>query len=613
MLARNDLLQYAAPRARTVRVLWISPDRVQAYLFDVADKSAEVEPASMAALAEDLAAGRARLLEHDAHLVLKSAEQLPDKYRQLRARAWEIIEPLTRHEPDIYEPRLRGQLVAHYTRLYGVSHPTIYRYLRRYWQRGQTPNALLPDYANSGARGKVRAASAGVKRGRPRQSGTDPGLNADEEIRMVFRVAVARYAAQHLKFSRRGAFRQMLGEFFRARRIDLRTGRVEYPADAAAQPLPTFGQFSYWLDRDLDRPAGIVRRVSRGARPAPPAPDCDESRLPPGQPGEAYQLDAVLADVQLVSRADRAQLAGRPLVYVTLDRYSGMVTGLAVSLERHAATQAMLAVANSGADKARFCQRHGRLIGPQEWPSRHLPANLLVPPELAGGWNGDILLHNFGVHCMAAGAAPAPWTQWRTVLARRFRLLAPNADGAASRLDGVLDLEQFTRVVIDCVLYYNNGGAADQGLAPRALWELGAARRGVARKPYPEQLVRCCLLPRALATVTADGIRLHDSYYTCARAIEEDWFGRARLRGQWSVKVGYDPADLATIYLPDAGAALQFHACHMMARSQQHQHLSASEVALLRQRRRDLLEGIEQACADDLRRGAGAHRSGLTV
>ncbi len=35
-----------------------------------------------------------------------------------------------------------------------VTKATVYKLLRRYWQRGQTPNALIPDYKNSGAPGK---------------------------------------------------------------------------------------------------------------------------------------------------------------------------------------------------------------------------------------------------------------------------------------------------------------------------------------------------------------------------------------------------------------------------------------------------------------------------
>ncbi|MRW87696.1 hypothetical protein GJ698_26855, partial [Pseudoduganella sp. FT26W] len=262
MLLRNDLLHYTHPSPRTVRILWISPEQSHAYVFDVAALSAEVEMIQLSALHADIRAGHASVLATDPYLMVVSQELLPPKHLQLRARAWEIIEALVAQEPGIYEARQRGQLIAQATAQHAVSHPTIYRYLRRYWQRGQTPNALLPDYSNSGGRGKVRQSSAGVKRGRPRKNGADagPGLNADEDIRRTFRVATARYAAASAKFSRLGAYQQMLGDFFVERRIDPESGRVQAVASGAAREVPTFGQFNYWLDHDDDRPPEVARR-----------------------------------------------------------------------------------------------------------------------------------------------------------------------------------------------------------------------------------------------------------------------------------------------------------------------------------------------------------------
>ncbi|OFA00513.1 Mu transposase C-terminal domain-containing protein [Duganella sp. HH101] len=595
MLLRNDLLHYTHPSARTVRILWIAPEQSHAYVFDVAARSAEVELVRLSALHADLRAGHARVLPADPYLMVVSQELLPPKHLQLRARAWEIVEPLVALEPGIYEARLRGQLIAQATATHGVSHPTIYRYLRRYWQRGQTPNALLPDYSNSGGRGKVRQASAGVKRGRPRKNGAGdgPGLNADEEIRRTFRVAIARYAAGHARFSRLGAYQQMLADFFIERRIDADSGRVLAMPGTRAAELPSFGQFNYWLDHDDDRPPEVARR--RAAADAPhataasagshvmPAAEAFDGAAIAGRPGAAFHLDVVRAEVQLVSRADRHQAIGQPLVYVAVDAFSRMVAGVYIGIGIGAASwqHAMLALAHCGADKQRYSQRFGRGIEAGLWPSRHLPETLHASAALSSGSQRDTLLNNFNLRCTAV-ADDAP-DEWRTVLAKRFRLLAPDDAGAACRLDGVLDLDQFTRIVIDAILYHNNRQPLHHagGATPRALWEWGVEHRGGGLKTYPEQLLRCSLMPAAQATVTGDGILLFDSTYTCARAIDERWFERARQRGQWSVRVAYDPADMDVIYLPDPNAPMQFHACHMTDSSSAHRHLAAVEIARL--------------------------------
>ncbi|PHV05673.1 hypothetical protein CSQ96_19780 [Janthinobacterium sp. BJB412] len=590
-LRRNDLLRYAAPSARTVRLLWIDAEQRHGYVFDVAATSAEVEPVALAQLADDVRAGRAVVLADDPYLVVAQPELLPAKHLQLREQAWRIVEGLTRREPAIFLPRLRGQLIAEATALHGVSHPTIYRYLRRYWQRGQTPNALLPDYANSGGRGKERAASAGVKRGRPRKAGADPGLNADLALRRVFRVATALYAAEHAKFSRRGAYRAMLRDFFDGRRVDLDSGRV-LPAAAASAVLPSFGQFNYWLERDDDRPPQLRPGAGKGDAAHAPmsdaaataaagadgmAPPADLAPAP-GQPGASYYVEAVRAELQLVSPADRTVLAGRPLLYVVSDCFSGMVAGVYASLEPAGWDGAMLALANCGADKQRYCAGLGRAIDAAEWPVWHLPETLLVQSALSAGWNDDTLLHNFNVRCRPVADGPA---DWKATLARRFNLLAPDEEGGANRLDGVLDLRQFKRVVLEAVLHHNRrGGAARKDApAPCALWDWGLRHRGAGLKSYPEQLLRCCLLPLATASVTADGILLRGRLYTCARAIEQRWFERARQRGQWPVRLACDPSDLELVYLLDAAAPMQFHTCHPLHGDAASTHAAAPQTA----------------------------------
>lgn len=235
MLLKNDLLQYVSPRPRTVRILWIDNGNNLAYTFEIGARNAHPEAASVQSLVADVNDRRAQLLLVDPYLVSADTSRLPPRHLQVRDRAWEIVRALTADEPAIYQASSRGRLVLALSAQYDVSHPSIYRYLRRFWERGQNPNALLPDYKNSGAPGKTRGSSADVKRGRPRKSGSHPGLNADDGIRRTFRAAVARYAATHSQFSRRGAYRQMIEDYFAARETDA---------------LPTFGQFNYWIEKD---------------------------------------------------------------------------------------------------------------------------------------------------------------------------------------------------------------------------------------------------------------------------------------------------------------------------------------------------------------------------
>lgn len=247
MFLPNDVLQYVMP-PRAVRVLWIDRQRALACTFDLARGHGRPRLVALPALAEDVLAQRARLLQQDPYAAPPPPPRLPRKHREMQEKAWAIVAGLQARAPALYEPRERAALVAAAAEQHGVSRATVLRYLRRYWERGQTPDALLPDYGNSGARGKTRGASDGIKRGRPRKAGQPPGLNIDAATRATFRAAVARYGAIHTVFSRRGAYRQMLQDFYGG-------------SDAGA--VPSFGQFNYWLDKDgapdtLPRPAPVA-------------------------------------------------------------------------------------------------------------------------------------------------------------------------------------------------------------------------------------------------------------------------------------------------------------------------------------------------------------------
>ncbi|MBN8777899.1 MAG: hypothetical protein J0H13_14745, partial [Thiomonas arsenitoxydans] len=330
MLLRNDLIEYGEPQARTMRLLWLHPTQPVGFVIDTKAHDATPELVQLQALQSDLQAGRSRLLTADPYLAIVEEASLPEQRKIKRDRAWKIVADLICDEPEIYYPRHRAQKVARCVAAGLATRATIYRYLRRYWQRGQTPNALLPDYANSGGKGKARSASRSeIKRGRPRKLGEFPGLNVDDDIRKIFRVAVARYYTTQAKFTLRGAYDQMIKDFFCERTIDPGAGRVTHTPNGTvlANGFPSFGQFNYWLEQDHDR-LDIKRERLR-----PRIYDKDlrgligTSTAEVWGPGARYQIDATIADVYLVSRIDRSKIIGRPVLYVVIDVFSRMIVG----------------------------------------------------------------------------------------------------------------------------------------------------------------------------------------------------------------------------------------------------------------------------------------------
>jgi len=115
-----------------------------------------------------------------------------------RDKNYDLIKPIILN-PHFYVPEIRASIMNRLIAEQGSTKQTFYRLLRRYWQRGQMPNALLPDYVNSGGKGKKR--SADKKLGRPRKLMPGIGAVIDAHIEKLFRIAIDRYLLTDKKHS----------------------------------------------------------------------------------------------------------------------------------------------------------------------------------------------------------------------------------------------------------------------------------------------------------------------------------------------------------------------------------------------------------------------------
>ena len=233
MFLQNDVLHYPDAPGRLIRILWIDQAAAIAYIYQLRRADAVPRPIPLHVLRADVSAHRARLLLPDPFRP-RAVAAPSTRHLRLQLKAWAAVRALHQTRPNLYQPRLRPAMLAAYGEQHALSATSLMRYLRRYWERGQTIEALLPDYGNSGARGKARAILPGVKRGRPR-NGAIAGPNVDAALRAVFQAAAAHYAAHHQPFSRPAAYRQMLADYF---------------GDCAPEAIPSYGQFNYWLTRD---------------------------------------------------------------------------------------------------------------------------------------------------------------------------------------------------------------------------------------------------------------------------------------------------------------------------------------------------------------------------
>jgi hypothetical protein len=101
---------------------------------------------------------------------------------------------------------------------------------------------------------------------------------------------------------------------------------------------------------------------------------------------------------------------------------------------------------------------------------------------------------------------------------------------------------------------------------PLDLWEWGIRNRSGHLRTLQQDVLRLNLLPRKKVSVTYFGIHFEkDLYYSCDRALREQWFIRARDEGSWKIDIAYHPRRIDTIYLIlDGGRILE--PCHLTDR-----------------------------------------------
>jgi hypothetical protein len=590
----NQLLRWVE-EGRVERVLWVDLSGNGLFVIDIEGKTALPQFWDKTGLDFARSDGRLTVESTDPTMRFLPEDRVPPKQRERRDSVWAIIRPLISRMPDIFVTDKRGQLVRKAVDEHHITKQTIYRLLRRYWQRGMTPNALLPDYYHSGAAGKDKPVTE-KKRGRPRIYGGDLGMNVDAETRKRFMSIATQYAANR-KLDLAGAYKDLLNRYYSVSEVSEETGQQRVVRLAS---YPSLAQFRYWYEKDND-----IFDIDRNRR-TPRVYDKDMRAVlgtSTGEvigPGSRFQIDATIADIYLVSRYDRNKIVGRPVLYVVVDVFSRMIVGIYAGFEGPSWVGAMMALANTAADKVKYCRQYEVDIEPHEWPSKALPEVLLSDRGEASGDAIETLIQTFGVHVETA----APYrADWKGIVEQRFRLLhadfAPYVPGYIQtdyrerggedyRLDAKLDIEQFTFIIIKCVIHANNKCTLKQyhrdrdmvadGVRPipAELWEWGEHRGNGKLKHFPHEQVKLSLLPSDEASVTESGIRFFGCFYDCTKSREEHWYERARQGKTWKVKISYDPRCMDTIYLRDARE--DFIACSLLERSMNFHAMSLWEV-----------------------------------
>lgn len=557
--------------------------------------------------------GSGKTIAGPVHMLSKEKE-LPKEHRKKRDELWRMLGPALQGI-RIFDRDERGKILKALQQKCKqqkckMTKPTFYKYLHRWWEAGQIRNAFLPLLYRCGGKGQERLRSAAeeqkgkhVKRGRPSKLAkatkkpTGANMTVEMKQRLLRGLRIVFHKHKGITFAE--AFRKVIESFFISGTYDLKNG-VLVPILLPPNMRPSEGEARYWYQRKDGWFSDLkIRKGERACNLKFRALVGSPTQRAFG-PGSCFQIDSTIVDLYLVSQLNRRRIVGRPVIYIVIDVFSRLIVGFYVGLEAASWRSALMALKNTVADKATYCQslKLTLPITTEEWPCHHLPETICADRGAEYmGYGADDLVNGLGIEIDSAGPYRA---DWKGLIEQQFRLInnreinwIPGAVyeprklmGEDYRLDACLDLHEFRCLTALLVYQHNNVQPVhqypydefmlqdDMPVYPVDLWHWGLENRSHVREWDPNAIPH--LLPSDDASVTAKGILFRRLYYSCSVAIKGRWFEKARVNGVFSIRVSYDQGDTSVLFARLDDGRLE--ECHLLDRHNAFAHRHWDDV-----------------------------------
>ncbi|WP_260713044.1 transposase family protein [Clostridium botulinum] len=608
MISINSVYKYVdINEEKRIRIIDI--DENFAYLVNIDAKSSMPKCESLEKMQEEIIGNKLVKVRDPFSKMIKEKE-LTIIQIEKRNNDWNIIEKYwEKNRTQLLRTSNRNKILKMISEEYSISLSTVKKIFNRYWQRGMNKNALLPDYINSGARGKQRNLSDN-KVGRPKKSNyygiVIEGINITEEVKKHFEIAKSKYYRNNRKASLTETYTLMLRDFYSDsyKENDELKHRVWDKSR-----IPTYYQFYYWFKKTKNVQKDIIFRESEKEFNLKHRPLLSNSLQETDGPGTRFQVDATIADVYLVSSLNRNRVIGRPVLYAIIDVFSRLITGIYVGLEGPSWIGAMMALDNMIYDKVEYCKEYGIEISKEQWPCKHLPEIIIADRGEFEGYAVENLINNLNIKIENT----SPYRgDLKGIVERSFRTtnekIKHKTPGAIQkefrkrgdrdyRLDATLTLEEFTKIYINIVLHHNNKiidkypmekeMIADEiSPIPSILWNWGIENKKGRLKTVDREIFRLNTLPKSKASVSRAGIRFKGLYYSSDKAIKEQWFINLKVR---SIDVVYDPRNINKIYIPH-NSGLDYDECYLTDVSLQYKDCLLEEIIFNEELKSELRE-----------------------
>lgn len=285
-------------------------------------------------------------------------------------------------------------------------------------------------------------------------------------------------------------------------------------------------------------------------------------------------LDATVCDIYLVD--DAGNLVGRPILTACVDAYSGLCCGYSLSWEGGVYSIKNL-LANVIADKVKHANRYGIPIQKEDWPCDMLPATMVT--DMGAEYKSDTFeqIAELGVTVVNL---PSYRPELKGTVEKFFDLvqglykkhlkgkgvIEPDFQERGVhdyRRDACLTMEDFERIIIHCIVYYNSRRVIEdfpfsaemiaRKVAPNSaqIWNWGISKMGANLIAVDYDVLMRTLLPRTTGRFSRRGLTVNKLRY------RHDAYAERFLRGG-TATVAYNPDDASAVWLIEDGEYVRF-------------------------------------------------------
>ena len=423
----------------------------------------------------------------------------------------------------------------------------------------------------------------------PKDKDSDTSLTKDEKN---MRWALNKFYFSYQKHSLNTAYTMML----KAKYCD---GNGEL-----LEEYPTFNQFRYFYRKRKNNQTYYISRngltnYQRNNRPLL-GDGVQEFAKAPGM----GMLDATICDIYLVN--EYGGIVGRPILTACLDAYSSLCCGYALTWEggMYSLRQLMLNVVT---DKQELCKKHGIHINPQEWDSSMCPGVLVTDQGTEYVSSCFEQIAELGIKVVnlpvyrpeLKGTVEKffsiiqdlfrPYLKGRGLIEQDFQ-----ERGAHDyRKDACLTLEQFEKVLIRCILYYNSQRIIENfpytedmlknKVAPYAseIFAYGMNLDGANLVKVDKRQLVLTLLPRTTGKFTRSGLIVNHVRYKNTNYAEKYLSGG-------NVTVAYNPDASSSVWLVDRGTFVEFTLIE-----NRYKNKSFSEIEVMQTQKKKIVKSEE--------------------